>query len=160
MITPMQMYWLVKLDDVRRFFDGMLPLSCMVAFAGVVGSVMCTLMYLFAGNGSYDLFSGKSDEQFKDIRSLLFTWRKRLLTITLVAVGVAAALSGLYHFTPTTKQMAAVLVVPRIANSEKVQTAGNKLYDLAVEWMDELRPHKAEAPAPAAPAAPTEEQAK
>lgn len=43
-------------------------------------------------------------------------------------------------FVPTTRQMAAILVVPKIANSEKVQTVGNKLYDLAVEWMDELRP--------------------
>lgn len=160
MITPMQMYWLVKLDDIRRFFDGMFALPCAVALAGLVGSVTCTLMYLFAGNGSYELFEGKSDEQFKDIRSLLLTWRKRLLTITLVAVGVAMAISGLYHFTPTTKQMAAVVVVPKIANSEKVQMAGNKLYELAVEWMDELRPRKAGAPAPATPAAPAEDKAK
>jgi DNA-binding LytR/AlgR family response regulator len=43
-------------------------------------------------------------------------------------------------FVPSTKQMAAILVVPKIVNSEKLQTAGNKLYELAVEWMDELRP--------------------
>ena len=43
-------------------------------------------------------------------------------------------------FVPSTKMMAAILVVPKIANSEKLQTAGNKLYELAVEWMDELRP--------------------
>lgn len=43
-------------------------------------------------------------------------------------------------FVPSTKQLAAILVVPKIANSEKIQTAGNKLYELAVEWMDELRP--------------------
>ena len=45
-------------------------------------------------------------------------------------------------FVPTTKEMAAILIVPRIANSEKVQQAGNKLYELAVEWMDELKPSK------------------
>lgn len=45
-------------------------------------------------------------------------------------------------FTPSTKQMAAIIIVPRIANSEKVQTVGNHLYDLAVEWMNELRPNK------------------
>ena len=45
-------------------------------------------------------------------------------------------------FTPSTKQMAAILIVPRIANSEKVQQAGNKLYELAVEWMDDLKPNK------------------
>lgn len=45
-------------------------------------------------------------------------------------------------FVPSTRQMAAILVVPKIANSEKIQMAGNKLYDLAVEWMDELKPNK------------------
>ena len=45
---------------------------------------------------------------------------------------------------PNTKQMAAIIVVPKIINSEKVQTVGNKLYDLAVEWMDELKPSEGE----------------
>jgi hypothetical protein len=45
-----------------------------------------------------------------------------------------------WTLTPSTRQMAAILVVPKIVNSEKLQTAGNRLYDLAVEWMDELRP--------------------
>lgn len=57
------------------------------------------------------------------------------------AVALAAVTFALVAaFVPTTRQMAAILVVPKIANSEKVQTVGNKLYDLAVEWMDELRP--------------------
>jgi len=45
-------------------------------------------------------------------------------------------------FVPTTKQMAAIIVVPKIVNNEKVQNVGNKIYDLAVEWMDELHPKK------------------
>lgn len=40
---------------------------------------------------------------------------------------------------PTTREMAAILIVPRIANSEKVQKAGDKLYDLAVDWMEEMK---------------------
>lgn len=60
-----------------------------------------------------------------------------------VVLGMAAALMlAIAVFTPTTKQMAAILVVPKIANSEKVQVAGDKLYDLAVEWLEELRPEK------------------
>lgn len=58
-------------------------------------------------------------------------------------VGVMALLMALFWtFTPSTKQMAAIIVVPKIVNSEKVQNVGNKLYDLAVEWMDELHPSK------------------
>lgn len=47
-----------------------------------------------------------------------------------------------WTFTPSTRQMAAILVVPKIANSEKLQTADSKLYELAVEWMGELKPRK------------------
>lgn len=54
----------------------------------------------------------------------------------------ALSFSGLVivTFTPSTKQMAAIMIVPKIANSEKVQTIGNKVYDLTVEWMNELKP--------------------
>ncbi len=45
-------------------------------------------------------------------------------------------------FIPSTKQMAAIMIVPKIVNNEKVQTIGNKVYDLAVEWMEELKPNK------------------
>lgn len=55
---------------------------------------------------------------------------------------IAATVFLICIFIPSTKQMAAILVVPKIANSEKVQTIGNKVYDLAVEWMEELKPNK------------------
>jgi predicted MFS family arabinose efflux permease len=57
---------------------------------------------------------------------------------------VMAASILVLAFTPSTKQMAAIMIVPKIANSEKVQTIGNKVYDLAVEWMNELKPTKKE----------------
>ena len=59
---------------------------------------------------------------------------------TTVSVMLASIL--LLMFTPSTKQMAAIIVVPKIVNNEKVQVAGDRLYDLAVEWMDELRPKR------------------
>ena len=43
---------------------------------------------------------------------------------------------------PSTAQMAAIVVVPRIVNNEQVQTVGSRLYDLATEWLDELKPEK------------------
>lgn len=65
-------------------------------------------------------------------------WTPPAIALAAVAFALVAV------FVPTTRQMAAILVVPKIANSEKVQTAGNKLYDLAMEWMDELRLTKKE----------------
>ena len=43
-------------------------------------------------------------------------------------------------FVPTSKTVASMYVIPAIVNNEKIQDAGNQLYDLAVSWMEELRP--------------------
>lgn len=45
-------------------------------------------------------------------------------------------------FIPTTKQMAAIIVIPKIANSEKIQNLGNEVYDLAIDWMKEIKEGK------------------
>jgi hypothetical protein len=60
-----------------------------------------------------------------------------LVTMGMFFLSVAAA-----TFIPTTKQAAAIIIVPKIVNNEKVQMVGNQLYDLAVDWMEELRPKK------------------
>ncbi len=65
------------------------------------------------------------------------------LRVPVILSAVMAFFLMVATFTPSTKQMAAIIVVPKIANGEKVQTVGNKLYDLAVEWMDELKPARA-----------------
>lgn len=62
-----------------------------------------------------------------------------VITIVGAFIGILIA-----SFVPTTKQMAAILIIPKIANSEKVEMIGNGLYDLAVEWMNELKPSKKE----------------
>jgi hypothetical protein len=66
------------------------------------------------------------------------------LSITKKVLVVAAASLLVLSSVPSTKQMAAIMIVPKIANSEKVQTVGNKIYDLAVEWMETLEPNKKE----------------
>ena len=43
-------------------------------------------------------------------------------------------------FVPSTKEMAAIIIIPKVANSEKIENIGNGLYNLALEWMEELRP--------------------
>jgi len=64
--------------------------------------------------------------------------------VPLSFLATAAFMALVATFTPSTKQMAAILVIPRIVNNEKVQKAGDQLYDLATEWMEELRPKKKE----------------
>lgn len=121
MITTMQMYWLTRADVVVK------AALIVTWLSFVLGLISVWIGYMMTGEGNVE------DE--KAGRYLLNKTAPMCLIASLVCGLVAM-------FTPTTKEMAAIMIVPRIANSEKVQVCGNKLYDLAVEWMDELRPHK------------------
>ena len=43
---------------------------------------------------------------------------------------------------PNTKDMCAVIIIPKIVNNEKLQDVGDKFYNLAMDWMEELSPTK------------------
>lgn len=36
---------------------------------------------------------------------------------------------------PSTKEMTAIIIIPKIVNSEKVERVGNYLYDTAIDWV-------------------------
>ena len=132
MITTSQMYWLVKLDDIQT----MLILIGSLVTVAAAATTFSGAVY----RSSRKRYSWDTDESIKQDHQLGRTMHRYsvpslLVGIVLLTVGVLV---------PTTKEMAAILIVPRVANSEKVQTVGNRLYDLAVEWMDELRPNKQE----------------
>lgn len=69
---------------------------------------------------------------------------RRCFWLPMIPIGMFFLSVIALTFVPTTKQAAAIIIVPKLANSEKVQTVGNHLYELAVEWMEELRPPKKE----------------
>lgn len=115
-ITTIQMYWLVMLDNIR---------NCLLATLMICG--------FLGGLGMLAI-----DEIIMMIN------REKLILIVKKILVLLVSFILLLIFMPTTKQMAAMLVVPRIANSEKVHTIGNKVYDLAVEWMEELKPYRKE----------------
>ena len=119
-MTPMQMYWLVKLDDIQGLIVGLIVLAGAAFFTGIV---------FRKDAGIYD----------GEKRCQMLTKSRKILKWSVVMfLSATVALTLL----PSTKQMAAMMIVPKIANSEKVQTIGNKVYDLAVEWMEELKPAK------------------
>lgn len=118
-ITPMQMYWLTRLTSLGNGLAFITGLLFVVTFGQFIAG--CAMQ----------------DDTFEDCTHKRGI--KLIKTSPLLAV-VAAVLMIVNCMLPTTRDMAAILIVPRIVNNEKVQMAGNKLYDLAVEWMEELRP--------------------
>ena len=116
MITPMQMYWLLKLDDIR--------VLC-VLFVAVV---------IFATIISLGIYNDAKDEGTKKIAIAGFV-------LGLFCFGL---FSGALTFLPSTKQMAAIYVVPAIANNEKIQQIGENTLDISNQLLDLTKDYLAE----------------
>lgn len=118
MITSAQLYWLTRLDNICNT-------SAVLAVIFTAALIVVTVPYVIMQADGYS-----NEDATCSVLSALI---KKFLVTFVLSLSTAI-------FTPTTKEMAAILVIPQIANSEKVQAVGGKLYDLAVEWMDELKP--------------------
>ena len=121
-ITTAQMYWLTRLT----------PLGHGVAF----------IIFILAALTFGLLISGLLMQDPCEFRDETHGIGRKLVKASSFVAVLAVILLIANCLLPTTKDMAAILIIPRVANSEKVQTVGNHLYDLACEWMEELRPAK------------------
>ena len=116
-VTPSQIYWIST-------FDSIIHAGCILGILSLVGAIIGMVMLVYAISDNDD-YTGKAG-----------------LFAVCVAAPIAIVSISLAVFLPTSRTAAAMYIVPAIANNEKVQDVGNKLYDLAVEWMHELKPGK------------------
>ena len=123
MITPSAIYWITRFDDIRSGLGT-------TAFVAVALAVLTVVGFLSA------LEDVSRDNEMKFI--------KVFFAVAAAFMLLAGVLMGVRTFVPTTRDAAAMAVLPALANSEKVQTVGNAVYDLAVEWLEELKPVKKE----------------
>ena len=64
------------------------------------------------------------------------------MCVKLIPIIFLPILVTLLVLVPDTKQMCAVIIIPKIVNNEKLQDVGDKFYNLAMDWMEELSPAK------------------
>ena len=113
-ITPSTIYWICALDKT-------LGVAIMLAILSAIAGVVMLFLFLAA-----------CEEEVEDNL-------KKALAATVCAF-VASIVTCI--FTPSAKTCAAMYVVPAIANSEKLQGVTDGIYDLAIEWLKELKPAK------------------
>lgn len=138
MITPSQIYWLAKLDDIRHLLhggmlDGMSFVACAVS---VAVALFVTAFLAIEGTAMDD-----------SMKTTITKCRGVAWKVVITSFVVQLACGIISTFTPSTKQMAAIFVIPRIANSEAVSELGDlgkDLVGLAKEWVEEIRPKNKE----------------
>ena len=109
-MTSWQIYWLLMLDNI-----GILAL--IIGFFGTIGSIPLAIAVL--------------EEYFESSKISLLVLLVPILTVSIFMGG---------FFIPSTKQMAVILVAPKIINNEQVQKLPQQVLDLANDWMNELKP--------------------
>ena len=114
-MTSMTLYWLIMLDNILYALHGV----GVVAFCALVGAV-----------SGYIALLGEDYEENEKHQ----TWCARIVRWS------AALLAGatlLVTFTPSTKQLAAIILVPRVLASPQVTNDLPELYNLAKQWARE-----------------------
>lgn len=129
MITTTQMYWLTRLDNVHDLLCGILVATC----------IALGILSVLAGIAT--VVADSEDDQRK--AAFARKLRRNIVLAALVAGTIKV-------FIPTTKELAAIIVVPKIANStlvtEKIPQELSELYTLAKQYMIEsLKEKKKEA---------------
>lgn len=112
MITPMQMYWLLKLDDI-------ISVSLAIFMLAIPAFAIC-----FTGTIMY-----KGDEYYEGEYKKFKTGRNILFWFVLFFGSIAM-------FVPSTKQMAAIYIVPALTNNERVQNIGSKTLDISEDLLE------------------------
>jgi hypothetical protein len=122
-LSPFEVYCILKLDTL---------VNLGIVFSLILGGIVVALWiayhcYYHDGIGY--------DEEDRDVKIAKRIRPQAICTsIILVILIVATALI------PTTKQMAAIIVLPKIVNNEVVQQIPDKILGLGLEWLNELKP--------------------
>lgn len=122
MITSAQIYWITRLTYLNFLF-GVPGTIC------TLGSFVCLLVAAMLGG------SAGGDESEIEFSKIWFKYGFRSGVIGIILMGISC-------FIPTTKEMAAILLIPKVANNEQIQKLPGNILTLANEWLEELKPEK------------------
>lgn len=124
MITPFEIYLVMQLNNI----------SCLLGVTALVSGIVTFGCYLF---GAIEKSSSKISPESS------WSQREAENAVALFGIGKKAAVilvvSGLLAaFTPSSSTAAAMIVIPKIANSETIQKEAGDLYDIAKDALRNL----------------------
>ncbi len=117
-ISPWTIYWITRLDELRMLLE-------VPAFLGIFFGIIGVIFLVIAKH----LLVNDDDDEV----AVTILGAKKLILATLI-VGVAC--TCVRCFLPSSKEMAAIIVIPAIANNEAAQDEAGELYRLTKAWLE------------------------
>jgi hypothetical protein len=127
MITSWQLYWILELDEIGKF------LGCTYTLL-IIGIVILSILNVIA-----TITNDDCEDTLEKIKLFRKWWKYAVVMFFINSLG---------WFLPSTKNMAVIIVAPKIINNQKVQQIPDKVLDLANSWLDELKPKDKKCPPP------------
>jgi hypothetical protein len=136
MITHSALYWITRLDPLKSMFCGFSISFGIIGIALVIIGVIFKAIYLDKMAGEPEEVADKLNEKYVTRHA----WMFRNGVKAVIGMFVLICINTL---TPTMKEMAVIVVIPKVANSQPVHDIGEGIVNLAKDWMNELSPKSA-----------------
>lgn len=139
-MTESTMYWLTRLDAVNNLFHSLGLLAFVTLFITFATYVITGLIKSCSARWNHDDHVDP-DWQAAD------NCQKTARPVMIYALILTIAISLVRVFIPTTREMAAIKVVPVIAspeNCQKLKAMNSGILDVAAEWLKDIKENKKE----------------
>ena len=134
-MTETTMYWITRLDGIRSLLGG---LECLFTAMTVAGGLTWTIAAAIRKANEHYNRDDHVDMDWSAANSVANLARK----FAIWGFALSIAFSVAKVFVPTTREMAAIKVVPAIASPEmceKIKDVGKDLVDVASEWLKDVK---------------------
>ena len=130
-MTESMIYWITRLDCIREFCYGIQLIAVPFAVLGIVASLAATCIKIGAEEDGLD----------DDVR-IASGICKIACKVWIPAFCIAIMCSLARTFTPTTKEMITIKVIPQITsvdNVEKIKDISKDMLDITSDWLKDMR---------------------
>ena len=130
-MTESMIYWITRLDGIRGLCFGIQTFAALFAILGIIAAIVALCISVTAEEEG-------SDDDARIASSIC----KFACKIWIPAFCIAMVCSLARTFTPTTKEMIAIKVIPQITsvdNVEKIKDISKDMLDVTSEWLKDMR---------------------
>ena len=130
-MTESMIYWITRLDGIRGFCYGIQTIAVLFAIVGIVAAIAAACIRV-----------GAEEEGSDDDARIACGICKIACKVWIPAFCIAMVCSFARMFTPTTKEMIAIKVIPQIASTEnvdKIKGISKDMLDITAEWLKDMR---------------------
>lgn len=130
-MTESMIYWITRLDGIHGLCYGIQTFAVVFTILGIVAAIAATCISVAAKEDGLD-----------DDARVASSICKIACKVWIPAFCIAIVCSLARTFTPTTKEMIAIKVIPQIAtvnNIEKIKDISKDMFDITADWIKDVR---------------------